>query len=67
MILGHWSSTGEMQLGNFHTENSSNAFIIDKNDTEQENQLPGQLISRLMECFSYPEGWVLSKCEGTVN
>ena len=65
MIFGHWSSTGEMQLGNFHSENSSNAFIVKKNETQEENRLPEELVSRVIECCSYPEGWVLSKCKGT--
>ena len=64
MIFGHWSSTGEMQSGNFHSDNSSNAFIINNETDQKENRFPEQLISRVMECCSYPKGWVLSKCKG---
>ena len=67
MFFGHWSSTGEMQLGNFHSENASNAFIMKRIEVHEENKLPEELISSLMQCLSYPEGCVLSKYHGNYN
>ena len=56
-----------MPLGNFHSENASNAFIMKRLEVQEENKLPEELISSLMQCLSYPEGWVLSKCHGNYN
>ena len=65
--FSHWSNTSDIQSGNFLPDNSSNAFIIQKNEDQEENRLPEQLISQLMEYFSYPEVWVLSKCKGILT
>ena len=48
-------------------ENASNAFIMKRLEVQEEDKLPEELISSLMQCLSYPEGWVLSKCHGNYN
>ena len=41
--------------------------VMKRIEVQEEKKLPGELISSLMQCLSYPEEWVLSKCHGNYN
>ena len=60
MVVGHWSDTGVLRwIPN--QISSSNVFMHDR---ARKGELPAELFRALIDRFSDPEGWILSKTNG---